>query len=189
MLGHLEAHRRVHAQPALEAEFHRLQQVLGVGLVECEIGVARHAERIARHDLHARKQLLRVRGDQLIDRQESRAVGQRDPAREQRRNLDAREAVHLRVGIAHDHREVERQVRDVRKRMGGIDRERREHREDPRREHVRELALLRGGEVVPAGEPDAEVAQPREQILVQDVVEPRDLTDHERVDRGELLGR
>ena len=35
------------------------------------------------------------------------------------------------VGVAHDHGQVQRQVRDVRERVAGIDRERRQDREDP----------------------------------------------------------
>ena len=54
---------------------------------------------------------------------------------QQRRHLHAREALLAARGVAHDDREVQRQVRDVRERVRGVDRERREHREDAVLEH------------------------------------------------------
>jgi hypothetical protein len=68
--------------------------------------------------------------------------------------------------------------------MRGIDRERREHREDPRLEHARELAALGGLELLEAAQADPEVAQPREQILAQDLVLARDCSITSGPDRA-----
>ena len=85
------------------------------------------------------EQRVEVRGDHLLERDEARARRHRDEAREERRHLDAREPLLAGAGVAHDDREVERQARDVRERVRGVDGERREHREDPVVELAREL--------------------------------------------------
>ena len=53
-----------------------------------------------------------------------------DEARQRLGHLDAREALLARLGVAHDHAEAERQTGDVRERLAGPDRERRQHRVD-----------------------------------------------------------
>ncbi len=69
-------------------------------------------------------------GDHLLERHETRAVGQRDVARQQRWDLDAGEA-HLVAHRVTDHdRQVEREVRDIGKRMRRIDGQRRKDGED-----------------------------------------------------------
>ena len=52
-------------------------------------------------DLHAGEQLVEVRGDHLLERDEPLAVGQHDEAGQQRRHLDPREAPLAGVGVAH----------------------------------------------------------------------------------------
>ena len=54
----------------------RLEQVVGL-VLELEVGVAGDAERVVREDLHAREQRVEVRGDDLLERDEALAVGQR----------------------------------------------------------------------------------------------------------------
>ena len=71
------------------------------------------------------------------------AVGQRDEAGEQRRHLHPGEPLLAGRRVAHDDREVQRQVRDVRERVRGVDGERREHREDASSNIARELRLRR----------------------------------------------
>ena len=98
---------------------------------------------------------VEVRRDHLLERHEALAVGQRDEAGEQRRDLHPREALLAARRVAHDDREVERQVGDVGERVRGVDRERREHREDRVVEHLDEVLAVVVVEVVPVGEADA----------------------------------
>ena len=124
-----EAHRDAELRALPEHELHRGEEVFGV-VGELEVGVAGDAERVVLEHLHAGEQRVEVRGDHLLERDEARAAGHRDEAGEQRRHLDAREALLAGARVAHDDREVEREARDVRERVRGVDRERREHRED-----------------------------------------------------------
>ena len=88
-------------------------------------------------------------------------VGHRDEAGEQRRHLHPREPFLAGRVVADDDREVQREVRDVRERVRGVDRERREHREDALLEHARELGARVVVEVVPVGELDAGLLRAR----------------------------
>ena len=126
----LEPHRVRAAPAAAEHALDRLEQVLRLVLLDLEVGVARQAERVVRDELHAREQPVQVRGDHGLERDEPLAVGERDEPREQRRHLHAREPAHARHRVAHHRREVEGQVRDVRERVRGVDRQRGQHRED-----------------------------------------------------------
>ena len=65
-------------------------------------------------------------------------------ARQHLRHLHAREAPLARLGVAQHHAEREREVRDVRERPAGPDRERRQDGEDGAVERGRELAALGG---------------------------------------------
>ncbi len=81
--GHLEADGR--AEPAAQQFLlQRLQQVLGVVLLDLEVLVARHAERVVLDDLHAREQLVEVLGDDVLERDENRPSAGRRPRRARR---------------------------------------------------------------------------------------------------------
>ena len=146
-LLHLEAHGS--AEPAT-AQFHLDlgEQVVGLLLLEGEVGVAGDAEAAVLLHHHAHEQLVQLRGDDLLDRDPPLAVGQRDQAREHVGNLHAGEAPLARVGIAHHRGEVEREVRDVRERMARIERERREHGIDLLAEIGLDPAQLGGGQLL-----------------------------------------
>ena len=74
-------------------------------------------------------------------------------------------------GIAHHRRQAEGEVGDVRERMGGIDGQRSEHREDPLLEdRRRRTCALVGLEVVPADDLDAFVLQHRAELVGDDVL-------------------
>ena len=98
-LEHLVAHlaRRPRGAPPARTcapaqhQLHRLEEVLGL-VLELEVGVAGDAERVVRHDLHAREQPVEVGGDHLLERHEPLAVGEHEEAGEQRRDLDPGEA-------------------------------------------------------------------------------------------------
>ena len=135
-----------------------LEQVLGL-VGELEVGVAGDPEHRVSEHLHAREQRVEVRGDHLLERDEPFAVGQRDEARQQRRDLDAREQVFAERGVADADREVQREVRDVGEGVRRVDGERCEHGEDALVEHLAQLRTVGRVEVVPAHE--ANVARVR----------------------------
>src|SRR5437588_149454 len=81
-----------------------------------DVGVARDAEEVVFHHLHAREQHRQVCRDEFLERQElrfGRALRHDDEARDVVGYLDAREPRYAAVGVAHHHREIERQTRDV----------------------------------------------------------------------------
>ena len=87
-LGHvlpdLETHAARAAPTAEQNRLDLLQQVARLVLLDVEVGVARHTEHVVLAHLHPGEQPVEVRGDDLFDRDEALAVGQRDPARQQR---------------------------------------------------------------------------------------------------------
>ena len=94
-------------------------------------------------------------GDHLLERHEPLAVGHDHEPRQQVGHLDPGEPPLAGDRVAEQHREVQRQVRDVRERVARVDGERREHREDPLLERLDEELLVVVVEVVPARQPDA----------------------------------
>ena len=121
-----------------------------------------------------------MRGDHLLERHEALAVGHHDEAREQRRDLHPGEALLAGLGVADRDREVEREVRDVRERVGRVHRERGEHREDARVEHLDEVLAVVVVELVPVGERDADVFERGRDLLGEEL----GLAGDELVDRG-----
>ncbi len=63
----LQAHGRAEAAPH-ELLLQGLEEVLGVVLLHLQVLVAGHAEHVVREHLHAREQLLQVRGDDVLQR-------------------------------------------------------------------------------------------------------------------------
>ena len=73
------------AEPApAQVEVDGGQQVVGLALLQVEVGVAGDPEGAVRLDLHAREQLAQVGGDDLLEGDEALAVGQGDEAGQQR---------------------------------------------------------------------------------------------------------
>ena len=117
----------------------RLEQVVGLVLLDHHVGVADDAEQVRAVDLRAREQLLDVGADDVFEEREGQAAraarslsGSGDEARQHVRHLDARELG--APAVPHDDREVLAQVRDERERMPGVERQRRQDREDVARE-------------------------------------------------------
>ena len=148
----LEPHRR--AEPAAQQLLlQRLQEVLGVVLLDLEVLVAGDPEGVRLEHLHAREQPLEVLADDVLERHEP-LVAQRHEAVEDRRHLDPREVLGAGLGVAHEHGEVEREPGDVGERVGRVDGQRRQHREDPVLEQPLGHLLLVAVEVGPADQPD-----------------------------------
>ena len=125
----LEAHRPPEAAPA-QLHLDRGQQVVGLVLLEHEVGVARHPERVVLADHHVGEQRRQLGGDDLLERHEPLAVGHHHETGQQRRDLHPRHPLDAVHGVAHPDDEVQREVGDVGERMSGVDRQRRQHRED-----------------------------------------------------------
>ena len=130
--------------------------------------------------LHAREQAVEVRRDHLLERDEPLAVGQPEEAGQQGRHLHPGEAFLAGRRVAHHDREVQREVRDVGERVGRVDRQRREHREDPLVEDAAEVLTVRLGQCRPVGEPDADLVERGCDLAVEE----RGQTLHHRLDPG-----
>ncbi len=155
-LADLQAHRRSEPPPG-ELALQRLQQVLVAVLLDLDVGVAGDPEDVVGADLEPREQLRQVRADELLDRQVGRRLGAADrhEAADVVGHLDPGEVVDAGRRVLDDDGEVEREPADVRERVGRVDRQRREHREQLGAEPVVQRCLLRRGEVGPQRDVDA----------------------------------
>ena len=143
-------------------------------------------------DLHPRKERLQVQRYQVFERQVALAPLirkiERDEARQHRRHLHARESQLSLLRIAHEDREVQREMRDVRKRMAGVDRERGQHREDLLPEHAVQLRELFAAHVIAAHQRDARGGEGGHHLLVKPNL-PIDQPFDPRPDRLQLFQR
>ncbi len=174
-----DADHRAEPPPAHEA-LDGLEQVVGLELLDGELGVAGHAEGVRLEDLHTREEGLEVRGDDLLEpgepllrrlagilalfcrcavrRGHGHQAGQR-----RARHLDAGEAL-LPALVAHQHGEVVAHVGDVREGPPGVEGERREHREDLLGKVCVESRLLGGVERSVVDDVDAGGVELRAQL-------------------------
>ncbi len=129
-----------------------------------DILVAGEPESVVIEDLHAGEQIAQVVGDEILEREEPRrlaVVGELDEPGQHGRHLEPRELLPARAGVADADRQVEREARDVGKRVGRVDGERHEHREDLGVEVVVELGAVGVVDVVPRDEFDADLGEGR----------------------------
>jgi hypothetical protein len=183
----LEPHRSIQAQAALEALGDRFEQIVGFALVELEVGVERHAERVVLEDAHAGKERVELRADQLLDRQQRLAVPERHEARQRPRHLHARERERRGIRALDPDAEVQRQVRDRGERVRAVDGKRREHRLDVAREVLARNAARRLAEVLPAGDPDAVRNEGRCELPGEHCALPREQLERARPNLRALL--
>ena len=187
---HLQQRQRAIAQ-LLEAAIHRFQQVVGFILLDHHVGVADDAEQVRALDLRAGEQLLDVAANDVFEeavrdaRLRRQVIGQRHKARQHARHLDARELGP--PGMAHAHREVHAQVRDIRERVPRVERQRREDGKDVILEilgqpRVDRRRVLGGLEKVDAlgGEQRPQRLAPARGLIV-------DLRERARANRRQLL--
>ena len=87
-MGDLEAHGAAALAPA-QLLLDRLQEVVGLVLVDREVEVARDAEGAAADHAEPRKELAGVHGDEILEQREGELSGprRRGDAREHRRHL------------------------------------------------------------------------------------------------------
>ena len=183
----LEADRPLEAAPA---QFHldRFEQVVGLFLLEREVGVAADAERCPLLDDHADEQAVELGGDQLLDRQEASAA-ERHQTGEDARHLESGETAVAGFGVGDVDGERQGEVGDVRERVSGVDGQRGEHGEHPLVVERVERDPLGVGRVGVRDDVDALAAQRRHEQVEECRIEPLDEARDHVADRGELLGR
>ena len=143
-------HRPLHLEPDRLAEaaspellLDRHQEVVGLVLLDREVGVAGDAEQVRLDDLHAREQVLEIGLDDLVDRHE--VVGlDFEQARQDLRDLDPREHALAGLRIAQADRDRQAERRDVRERVARIDRERGQDGVDLVEEALAERGVMLG---------------------------------------------
>ena len=167
----------------------RLQQVVGL-VGDGEVGVAGDLEVVVVEDLHPREQRVEVGRDDLLHGHEGQALPHRHEAGQHLlRHLHAGEGLVAGDRVAHEHRQREREVGDVRERAPQADGQRREHGEDLAPEARVELAPLVVGDVVDRGDADAGVAQAGHELVLEAAdLAPAELA-HARLDRVHRLAR
>ncbi len=130
------------ASAALERRFVEADQILGLFL-NLDLAVAQHAKHALSHDRETREQLVEKQRDHLFDGQETDPVSRQaheaiDRWRDQDQCLQP-------GGIGYSF-EFEDQAKaaigNKRKRMGRVDRQRRQHREDLRHESIFEPGVI-----------------------------------------------
>jgi hypothetical protein len=185
----LQQRRRSVAQP-FQAAVDRRQEIVGAILADLHVRVANDAEQVRADDLDARKQVAEIQADDVPEEHEGHRPGgarQRLEARQAVGDLHARE---LRAPLVpHDDGEVPAAVRDDRKRMARIERQRRQQREDLAPEVLGEVRAHGVRVVFGIDEADAVLLErgaqrsaPARRLIFH---QPRRATP----DGGELLGR
>ena len=117
-----------------------LQQILVAVLLDLDVGVAGDPERVVLDDLQAREQHRQECRDQFLHRQEPHGAlavlvacpraRQFDEPVDVVGHLDSGEVLGAVLGLADGDRQVQAQPADERERVGGVDGQRRQHRED-----------------------------------------------------------
>ncbi len=164
-LLHLQAHGRAEAPPQ-QLLLQRLEKVLRVVLLDLEVLVAGDPERVDLEHVHAREEALEVLADDVLERDEPLVAERHEPA-EDGRDLDPREVLLAGRGVAHQHGEVERETRDVGERVGGVDGQGGQHREDALLEEALAVLLLLAVEVGPAHQVDALLGQGGHELVAE----------------------
>ena len=112
-----------------------------------------------------------------------------DEARQKLGNLYSREAFLAGLGVAHEDSERERERGDVRKRLAGPDRERREHGIDLAVEERRELLELLLGAVRDPADEDPFLLERRAQLALPEARLLGRRREHPLADLGQRLLR
>ena len=184
MRGHIVGHHQPHhaaEAPLPHAFLDGLEQIVGFQFLDGDIGVARDMEGMRFDHLHAGKQRRQVGRDHLLQPDASFLARlavlaallarpfQRNQLRQRIRHLHAREVL-LAVSVADQHRQVQAQIGDMRKRAAGIEGQRRQHRKH-RLAEIRigdcQLLLVQRGVIQDL---HAGFGQRREQLVVQALV-------------------
>ena len=171
---------------AAELGLDGLEKVVGV-VRHLEVGVTGDAEEHALGDLHPGEERRQEVRDHRLERHEPRS-GVDEPV-EPFRHLDAGEPLLGAVRIDGEHAQREREPGDVRKRLPGPDRERRQHRVDVPREHGLEALQLLGRALLDGHDLDALGGERRAQLALPELGLAAGQLGHARLEGGQRLGR
>ena len=127
-------------------------------------------------------------GNELLDRQQPVLVERGDVAGQRWRDLEAGESLLGVVGVDDAQGQVERQVGDLGKGVGRIDREGGEDRKNSVVEHLAQMAAVVDVELIPRAKADALGVQRGQQSVDEDLVGAGDEFLDPIGDLGELLG-
>ena len=168
---HLEPDNGAEA-PLAQFALHGLEQVVGV-VRDLGVTVAGQPERDALEHLHLGEERAQEVADDRFERQPQAARPDLHEPGQALRDLHAREALLAGRVVADDDAKAQRQAGDVRERLSGPDRERRQHRVDLVVEHALEVGklLLRG--VVDGADPDALGGERGAQVVAPQVATGR----------------
>jgi len=166
---HLEPHGTAEAAAA-QLELDRRQEILGVLVVERQVGVAGDAEDVRVLDLHASKQPVQVRAHHVLDEDQPIRCFQREEPRQSRRELDPCESPFTRERVPHHHRQIQGEIRDVREWMRRIDRQRREDGEDSLIEQCSRCIALSFVGVAPRDHDDSCSGECRQQTAAPELL-------------------
>src|SRR5229473_6906539 len=154
-LHHFEPHDR-RETPVAQFSLDEREKVVGVFFVALGVGVARNAEKLARGYVDSREQEVEVVRDDVFERDEPVALANSDKSLNPRSNghLDPRQRRVAVAGSPDRDQQVQRKVRDKGKWMRGIDRERRDQREDVGEIGFTQSGLLLDTQVLMRNQPD-----------------------------------
>ena len=180
----LEADGLAEAPPP-ELLLDRHQQVVGLVLLDREVGVAGDPEQVVLDDLHAAEQQVEVGLDDLVEQHEAVRLDLVEP-RQDLGDLDPGEAPLVGLRVAQPDRDREAERRDVRERVARVDRERRQDRVDLVDEPLAEGGVVLGDRGV-LDDLDAGSAASDLRISAQVALWSGDELEDPVAGRGELL--
>ena len=146
---------------------HCQQIVVFVEVRQLEIGITRHTKCVVAADFHAWKEGVEVCPDDLLERDELSVASEADPSRNALRNFHACKALDAALRVVELHGQRQRKIRDIGKRVPGIDGERSEHGKDLRLEEELYGFALRRVELLRTHESHAMFCERRQQKVVK----------------------
>ncbi len=170
-----------------ELHFDGDEEVVGLVLLEGQVGVAGDPEGVVVPDRHAGEERVEVGGDDLLERHEALAVGHDDEAGQRGRDLDPGDAALVRRRVLDLDDEVEREVGDVGERVPRVDGEGGEDGVDLAVEDLDEVVLVVVIERGPVREADAGGREGGDDQVQEDVVLRREELFDPAPDHGQLL--
>ena len=165
------------------------QEVIGLVLLQRQVGIAGDAESVVLADGHAREQRVQVGGDDLLEGNEALTVGHDHEAGQHGRHLDPGDAALTRRGVLHLDHQVEGQVGDVGEGVARVDGQRGEDRVDLATEDVNQVGAVIVIERGPVREADSGVRQGGDDVAQENGVLPLDQVLDPGPDQLELLAR
>ena len=159
---------------------------------QCEIHVAGDAESGTFPGLRTGEKQFQMIADQFFGGDENQPFGgifQQDEPGDDRRHFQ--QGIFFRFGIRGQQTDqhFQSEIRDQRERMFVVDRDRRQHRIELRIHDIRGGIFLRGGQVLPADDPDPVLLQLRQDLLFETAVLPFDQTQDAPFELGHQLDR